>query len=73
MRFSAEYRWQLADQLAPRRLVMGPHGGEMGARIFGRTPWWRPAPKVLTLFDDGGVDNRSVLPAPPSRFVSFTN
>ena len=24
MRFSAEYRWQLADQPAPRRLVIGP-------------------------------------------------
>lgn len=73
MRFSAEYRWQLGDQPAPRRLVVGPRGYEIGSRLFSRTQWWRPVAQELTLFDDGGEDRRSVLPAPPSRFVSFTN
>jgi len=74
MRFSVEYRWQLADQPAPRRMVMGPHGAEMGSRLFARTPWWRPIPQGVALFDDGGLDQRkTVLPAPPSRFVSFSN
>jgi hypothetical protein len=73
MRFSAEYRWQLADQPAPRRLVVGPHGHEIGSRLFGSTRWWRSVTGGLTLFDDGGEDRRSLLPAPPSRFVSFTS
>ncbi len=73
MRFSAEYRWQLADQPAPRRLVIGPFGGEIGARLFAGAPWWRPVGPGLTLFDDGGIDGRRALPAPPSRFVSFSN
>ncbi len=73
MRFSAEYRWQLGDQPAPRRLVIGPQGHEIGSRLFGSTRWWRSVTGGLTLFDDGGEDRRSLLPAPPSRFVSFTN
>jgi hypothetical protein len=52
LRFSAEYRWQLADQPAPRRMVIGPHGHEIGARLFRRAPWWRPVPNGLRLFDD---------------------
>jgi hypothetical protein len=72
MRFSAEYRWQLDDQPAPRRLVLGPGGREIGARRFGHTSWWRPVAERLVLFDDGGDDRRPVLPAAPSRFVSFT-
>ena len=73
MRFSAEYRWQLADQPAPRRLVIGPRGQEIGSRMFAGTRWWRPVPRGLKLFDDGGVDAPAVLPAPPSRFVAFSN
>jgi hypothetical protein len=73
MRFSAEYRWQLADQPAPRRMVLGPRGNEIGSQAFARTRWWRPVPQGVTLFDDGGADGRPWLPAPPSRFVSFTN
>jgi len=73
MRFSAEYRWQLADQPAPRRMVMGPQGHEIGSRLFARTSWWRPVPAELRLFDDGGVDASAVLPAPRSRFVEFSN
>ena len=73
IRFSAEYRWQLADRPAPRRQVMGPHGHEIGSRLFGHTPWWRPVPAGLKLFDDGGVDAPAMLPAPPSRFVTFSN
>jgi hypothetical protein len=73
MRFSAEYRWQLADQPAPRRVVIGPHGCELGSRLFSRTPWWRSVTPGLTLFDDGGADARPRLPAPPSRFVVFHN
>ncbi|HXY92542.1 MAG TPA: phytanoyl-CoA dioxygenase family protein [Acidimicrobiia bacterium] len=68
MRFSAEYRWQLADQPAPRRLVIGPFGNEIGSRLFSRTSWWHPAPRGLVLFDDGGPQHRR-LPVPPSRFV----
>jgi hypothetical protein len=74
MRFSCEYRWQLADQPAPRRLVIGAQGQEIGSRWFSRFPWWRPVPAGLTLFDDGGRDREApTLPAPPSRFVQFTN
>jgi Phytanoyl-CoA dioxygenase (PhyH) len=73
MRFSAEYRWQLADQPAPRRMVVGPQGHEIGSRLFAGTRWWRPVPAGLTVFDDGGADGEPTLPAPPSRFVSFTN
>jgi hypothetical protein len=73
MRFSAEYRWQLADQPAPKRLVIGPHGHEIGSRMFAHTPWWHSVVSGLTLFDDHGVDARPVLPAPPSRFVEFVN
>jgi len=73
MRFSAEYRWQLADQPAPRRVVIGPHGHEIGSRLFARSPWWRSVALGLTLFDDGGAEGRPALPAPPSRYVSFTN
>jgi hypothetical protein len=73
LRFSAEYRWQLADQPAPRRLVVGPYGGEIGRRLFGLTPWWRPVAAGLTLFDGGGVDSPPVLPPSPSRFVTFVS
>lgn len=74
LRFSVEYRWQLADQPAPQRMVMGPNGVEMWSRLFSRTPWWRPVPPNVTLFDDGGhEDRRPILPAPPSRFVAFSN
>jgi hypothetical protein len=73
MRFSGEYRWQLADQPAPRRLVLGPQGHEIGSRMFGRLPWWRSVAGGLTLFDDAGVDAAPRLPAPPSRFVQFSN
>ncbi len=73
LRFSGEYRWQLADQPAPRRMVIGPHGQEIGSRLFRRTTWWRPVAPRLTLFNGGGVDAGPVLPAPPSRFVSFDN
>jgi hypothetical protein len=73
VRFSAEYRWQLADQPAPRRLVMGPRGVEIGSRLFARTDWWHPVPRGLRLFDDRGADAPAVLPAPPSRFVTFDN
>ena len=73
MRFSAEYRWQLADQPVPRRLVLGPQGHEIGSRLFAGTSWWRPVPHGLTLLDQGGIDTGSVLPAAPSRFVAFTN
>ena len=71
LRFSGEYRWQLADQAAPRRLVIGPSGQEFGTRLFGRTRWWRPVATRLTLFEGGGLEARAVHPAPPSRFVRF--
>jgi hypothetical protein len=71
MRFSAEYRWQLADQPAPRRMVVGPAGNEIGSRLFGRTRWWRPVPAGVTLFDEGGRLGRARRPA-PSRFVDLT-
>jgi len=71
IRFSAEYRCQLADQPAPRRLIMGPGGREIGSQLFSRSGWWRPVPRGLVLFDDGGADHRR-LPVPPSRFVEFT-
>jgi ectoine hydroxylase-related dioxygenase (phytanoyl-CoA dioxygenase family) len=73
MRFSAEYRWQLADQPAPRRMIIGPNGFEIGSRIFGRKSWWRSVLDRVTLFDGGGVDSAAILPAAPSRFVQFTN
>jgi hypothetical protein len=73
MRFSAEFRWQLADQPAPRRMVIGPNGREIGSMLFGRTQWWRAVPTGLTLTEAGGVDEGPVLPVPPSRFVSLTS
>ncbi len=72
LRFSAEYRWQLADQPAPRRLVIGPQGNEIGSRLFSRRDWWKEAPRGLELFDDAEA-RASTRPAPPSRFVQFTN
>jgi hypothetical protein len=71
MRISAEYRWQLADQPAPRRVTLGPAGHEIGARMFSRTDWWRPVTRGLTLFDDGGEGAPPRLPAARSRFVTF--
>jgi hypothetical protein len=72
MRFSAEYRWQLSDQPAPRRVVISPQGHEIGSRLFSRTSWWRSVTGGLELFDDGGAEGRPRLPAPPSRFVAFS-
>jgi len=80
MRFSGEYRWQLADQPAPRRMVMGPWGNEMGSRIFHDTDWWRPIPAGVRLFDDGGGHRAQRQPRrrtrprraiPASRFVDY--
>jgi hypothetical protein len=71
MRISAEYRWQLADQPVPRRLVLGPQGHEIGRRLFAGSPWWRSVKGNLVLFDDGGDDANPSLPAAPSRFVPF--
>jgi Phytanoyl-CoA dioxygenase (PhyH) len=71
MRFSVEYRWQLADQPAPRRLVIGPTGVEIGSRFLSRHAWWKPMPAGLQLFDEDLDGTRSRLPAPPSRFVRF--
>jgi ectoine hydroxylase-related dioxygenase (phytanoyl-CoA dioxygenase family) len=71
-RISAEYRWQLADDPAPRALVLNKRGREIGSRFFARRPWWRPVPAGLQ-FRDGGLDTtreRSWPPA-PSRFVEF--
>jgi hypothetical protein len=73
MRFSAEYRWQLADQPVPRRMVIGPNGHEIGSRMFAQANWWHSVIPGLTLFDDGGPATGPNLPAPPSRFVSITN
>lgn len=70
MRLSVEYRWQLADQPAPRRLVIGPTGVEIGSRFFRRHPWWRPVPANLELFDEDLDDPVAALPAPRSRFVT---
>ncbi|HTD50862.1 MAG TPA: hypothetical protein VK771_09695, partial [Acidimicrobiia bacterium] len=58
---------------APKRLVIGPHGHEIGSRMFAHTTWWHSVVSGLTLFDDDGIDARPALPAPPSRFVEFTN
>jgi hypothetical protein len=71
IRFSAEYRWQLADQPAPRRLVTGPAGQEIYSRLFARSPWWHPVPAGLRLFDDQQEKGRP--PTPPSRFVRVTD
>lgn len=71
MRFSVEYRWQLADQPAPRRLVIGPTGAEIGSRVLRRYSWWKPVPPGLPLFDEDLDGTRSKLPAPPSRFVQL--
>jgi ectoine hydroxylase-related dioxygenase (phytanoyl-CoA dioxygenase family) len=73
MRFSAEYRWQRADQPAPRRMIVGPQGQEIGSRLFSGTDWWRSVVGGLTLFDDGRADAGPSLPAPPSRFVPFAD
>ncbi len=69
LRFSAEFRWQLADQPAPRRMVLGPLGTELGARVFRHAPWWRPVPPGLELVDDDAEGWSAPLPVPASRFV----
>jgi hypothetical protein len=69
LRFSGEYRWQRNDQPAPRRMVIGPQGHEIGSRLFGRAPWWHSVMDGLALFDGGGIEDGPVLPAGPSRFV----
>jgi hypothetical protein len=71
MRISAEYRWQLADQPAPRRVIIGAQGQEIGSRMFSRTDWWRSVLPELSLFDDGGDGAPPMAPPAPSRFVSF--
>jgi len=71
LRFSGEYRWQLADQPAPLRMVIGPSGREIGSRLFGRSDWWHSVSTGLTLIDRGGIEDGPVLPAAPSRFVAF--
>lgn len=70
LRFSGEYRWQLADQPAPRRMVIGPNGHEIGSRMFGRAAWWHSVSRGLSLMDGGGIEDGPVLPAAPSRFVA---
>jgi Phytanoyl-CoA dioxygenase (PhyH) len=72
LRFSAEYRWQLADQPAPRRMVLGPLGTELGARVFRHAPWWRPVPPDLTLVDDEAEIQGGRPTVPASRFVAVT-
>ncbi len=69
LRFSAEFRWQLADQPAPRRMVLGPMGTELGARVFRHAPWWRPVPPGLELVDDDVKGRNARRPVPVSRFV----
>jgi hypothetical protein len=73
LRFSGEYRWQCADQPAPRRMVIGPNDHEIGSRLFGWSDWWHSVSRGLTLFDGGGIGDGPVLPAPPSRFVTFSD
>jgi Phytanoyl-CoA dioxygenase (PhyH) len=72
LRFSAEYRWQLADRPAPRRMVLGPLGTELGARVFRHAPWWRPVPPGLELLDDEGEARTGLATVPASRFVRVT-
>jgi hypothetical protein len=72
LRFSAEYRWQLADRPAPRRMVVGPLGTELGARVFRHAPWWRPVPPGLKLVDDEGEFRDGLGTVPDSRFVFVT-
>ncbi len=55
LRISAEYRWQMADLPAPRRMVLGSSGQEIGSRRFRGTDWWRPVPAGLSHFDESGA------------------
>lgn len=76
LRLSAEYRWQLTDDPVPERMVRGRRGREIGARLFGRKPWWHPVPANLQ-YRTGGLDlrerqDRRQWPPAPSRFVTFT-
>jgi hypothetical protein len=71
LRFSGEYRWQLADQPAPVRKVIGPSGREIGSRLFERSSWWHSVSTGLTLVNRGGIGQGPMLPAAPSRFVAF--
>jgi hypothetical protein len=69
LRFSGEYRWQSADQPAPRRMVLGPLGNELGARVFRHAPWWKPVPPELELVDDEDQIRSGPRTIPVSRFV----
>jgi Phytanoyl-CoA dioxygenase (PhyH) len=76
LRISAEYRWQMADVPAPRRMVLGSSGQEIGSRRFRRSDWWRPVPAGLSHFDDpaqreSSHRRRCREVVPPSRFVDF--
>ena len=77
LRISAEYRWQLADLPAPRRMVLGPLGAGDGiAPVPGHrlvAPGSRgPAPLRRAASTDGVPHRRRSRAAiPPSRFVDF--
>ncbi|MBV9792590.1 MAG: phytanoyl-CoA dioxygenase family protein [Actinobacteria bacterium] len=67
LRLSADFRWQRADQPAPRELVTGPAGrpAEVFGRLFRDEPWWEPVPDQLTLCPRAEL---AAVPPGPSRF-----
>lgn len=71
VRFSADFRWQAADQPAPSELVLGPAAlqarrgqVELYSRLLSAEPWWEPVPSGLML--RSRAELTSAAP-PPSR------
>ncbi len=70
MRFSAEYRWQMADRPAPRRMVIGPRGVEMGSRLFSRHRLVAPRPGGAAALRRRRWPRRARAPSPSGRRVA---
>ena len=76
IRFSADFRWQAADQPAPAELVLRPaadglsrRGGqaELYSTLLAAEPWWEPVPSGLML-----RSRREMAAAPPAPSRLFS-
>jgi hypothetical protein len=69
LRLSGDFRWQLADQLAPAQLVLAPagHRRELFSRLLADKPWWEPVPANAALCPRERLIAR---PPGPSRYFA---